>query len=292
MKKFDRKQTLIFFYGFDVFLFLIVLLLLIPFSGKKSPDSRMYSFIERDMVNEISSFEILDLEEGICVEVSRVGRLWVGTDSNSEKTFRWPADGKKITSFLRLLSEERKVNKKTDNAALWHDFGVGSHEALCVKFFDFSGRTVSEIYVGNENSLERRVCFRDMSCSTVWDVDSSVFGILSSSPDFWCETGIFPSFLEEGDMNLTHGKLVYLKPSAEVVPMDVLTVNFANSSKAVFSVYEKDGACIVLPSFLAPDFYSDDEKKAVGMMNYRYSVSMQTYDKFKNYLRKLGDDCE
>lgn len=277
MKIVSKKKALLLFYGFDIILFAAILLLLIPFNKNKS--TRPEKSIESNFLSEsedVTELRILDRSRNKRIIMNRLNNMWIATDSDSNETLYWPCDVQTIENFLASMSKINEWIKVSDNVTSWKKFAVDNSQAVEITFRDHQ-RTVSSVFFGEYDNLRKCVAFRTSKEATVWETETSAVDfIFQSDSSFWADPYIEPvcitgKSLKDSESSLRRGELVYLKPGDNVKPVKVFSKQFDNGNKAVYSIYEKDGAYVIIPMFEGND--------TINEISYRYSVSKWTYEK-------------
>ncbi|MBP3366991.1 MAG: hypothetical protein J6K96_08405 [Treponema sp.] len=280
MKRFSQRQTLLFFYGFDIALVCVLLLVLLPLSKEKNaPQTMTMRFIEPDDAAQIDSVELYDATEQFYLTMKRQNSVWTGTDSNSNETLLWPCDIQAVEQFLAELSKQHTLTKKAGSASAWSRLGVDNAHAHRVTFFSGDGRKIAAYWFGTEDPVTGTVPLRTAESQTVWETSARISEFLSGGADFWADPFIEPvcatgKTREQSERGLRRGRLAYLSPAESVRPVNVVQRIFDSSVKAVYSVYEKDGAFIIIPSFFSA------ENAELASISYRYFVSGTTLERF------------
>ena len=251
MKRISSKKALLIFYGFDIILVLVILLLFLPLSRKNIPETSKMRFISN--AKEISSVEIYNAKERKKIIISQKDNIWLGTDDDSNMTLNWPGDIQTIKNFLAEAEKENTLYKKAEK--------------------------VSEFFFGIEDPISERISFRTSKEQTVWEAKTFVSNFLFKDASFWADPYIEPLCVtdeNETSAKLRRGQFIYLSPSENIKPEKVVLKIFSNTNKAVYSIYKKDDSYIVIPSFSSLEKNAD----AIKSINYRYSISQWTYEKF------------
>lgn len=276
MKRISSKKALLIFYGFDIILVLVLLLLFLPLSRKNIPETSKMKFI--DNAKEISSVEIYNAKERKKIIISQKDNIWLGTDDDSNMTLNWPCDIQTIKNFLTEAEKENSLYKKAEKVSSWASLGVDEKNSCRITFFKGTEK-VSKFFFGIEDSVSERISFRTSKEQTVWEAKTSVSNFLFKDASFWADPYIEPLCVTdetEISAKLRRGRLVYLSPSENIKPEKVVSKIFSNTNKAVYSIYKKDDSYIVIPSFSSLEKNTD----AIKSINYRYSISQWTYEKF------------
>lgn len=277
MKRISSKKALLMFYGFDIILVLVLLLLFLPLSKKNIPETSKMKFISN--AKEISSVEIYNAQERKKIIIFQKDNIWLGTDDDSNMTLNWPCDIQTIKNFLAEAEKENTLYKKAEKVSSWARLGVDEKNSCRITFFKNGSEKVSEFFFGIEDPISERILFRTSKEQTVWEAKTSVSNFLFKNTSFWADSYIEPLCVTDENKiseKLRRGQLVYLSPSENIKPEKVISKIFSNTNKAIYSIYKKDDSYIVIPSFSS----LEKNKDAIKAINYRYSISQWTYEKF------------
>lgn len=277
MKHISSKKALLIFYGFDIILVLILMILFLPLSRKNIPETSRMKFICN--ADEISSVEIFNARDKKKIIISKNDNVWIGTDDDSNMELNWPCDIQTIENFLSEAEKENFLYKKAEKVSSWASLGVDEKNSCRVSFFKNGSEKVSEFFFGIEDPVTERISFRTSKEQTVWETKTSVSNFLFKDASFWADPYIEPLCIaDEGKTTarLRRGQLVYLSPTENIKPQKVISRIFSSTRKAVYSIYKKDDAYIVIPSFSS----LEKDENAIKSINYRYSISQWTYEKF------------
>ena len=228
---------------------------------------------------EISSVEIYNAQERKKIIIFQKDNIWLGTDDDSNMTLNWPCDIQTIKNFLAEAEKENTLYKKAEKVSSWARLGVDEKNSCRITFFKNGSEKVSEFFFGIEDPISERISFRTSKEQTVWEAKTSVSNFLFKNASFWADSYIEPLCVTDENKTsekLRRGQLVYLSPSENIKPEKVISKIFSNTNKAVYSIYKKDDSYIVIPSF-SP---LEKNKDAIKAINYRYSISQWTYEKF------------
>ena len=287
MRRLNRKQTLIFFYAFDIVLVIAIALFSIPFScsSRSTLESKDESMLDPANAGSVVKIELRNHKTEKSVVISREGSMWIGTDSNSNNILKWPCRKNLPESFIAEASRKIHMVNKARNSKSHENFSLEKGNCLEVNFCGPSGEIYSSLFFGDKNAVTKKICYRTFSSNDVWEIESHIEDFLSTDADFWVDPYIFPQCVtglsdQESSSFLRHGKLAYVKPSPSIKPLKVFEKNFDNTAKGIFSFYEKDGSYIVIPMFTGGISFSEDDSDAVKSLSYRYSISQLTYKKF------------
>ncbi|MGN0728260.1 hypothetical protein [Treponema sp.] len=275
MKQLSQKKALLIFYGFDLIL-LLALLVFIPLTKKNSPEVSRLKFI--DSAKEISSVEIFNAVDKSLIVIAKKGRAWIGTDDASNMTINWPCDTQTMERLLSEAEKEHTLFKKADRVSSWEKLGVDEKNSCRLTFFKGNHEKECDLFFGAEDSITERISLRTANDQTVWETKTGLSAFVFKDSSFWADPYIAPVCASgaESSSSLRRGPLVYLSPSSSIKPEKVITRIFPNETKAVYSIYSRENSYIVIPLF----FPQGEDAEAVKSINYRYSISQWTYNKF------------
>ncbi|MBQ0039128.1 MAG: hypothetical protein KBS64_01715 [Treponema sp.] len=284
MKRLAQKKAFLVFYAFDIILLLVIGILFLPFSRSKNKPSSMNSpFVSLKDGEEITEIKILDRHEQTKILMASTQWGWLGTDSWSDENLYWPVEEKTVRNFISEITRTGQWIKKADRTTSWESLGVDNGNAVEV-ILKSGSMTVGHVFYGLVDDLEGKVAFRTSKDSTVWQAESSVVNfIYEKDSSFWADPYLVPVCARnpeeaKNDAGLRRGQLVYLKPAEHIKPFDTMELEFDYGVKAYYAFYEKDDAVVVIPSFEGNDYLKS--------LNYRYSISRWTYDRFIKEFKK------
>ena len=277
MKRLPANKAFLIFYGFDIALLLVIAVFLLPFSrSKNQPKTLKSAFIDSSLKNEVSEIRILDKKNKVRISLYKLSDMWVGTDSFSNDTLYWPAEDKSVANFIEEMTKENTWTQKASNVTSWKKLGVDSSSAVEVDLRNDS-RTLGSVFFGYGDDLEGQVYFRTSEESTVWQAktDAENF-IYEKTPSFWADPYLIPLCArldsDKNDSGLRRGELAYIKPAEHIKPFNAVSKDLNSGVKAVYNFYEKEDQIVVIPEFSGNEILSK--------LNYRYTISKWTYDKF------------
>ncbi len=288
MRKLNTQQGIFIFYLFDIILLLIFILAFLPFSKKNIPQTQESALLNPNYIDQIASITIITPsqdEENQSVILTKYDSFWLGTDSTSQKKYYWPCDSSIIDNLIKETSKIRTMYLVGKGVSSWKSLGVEEKEAKCIEFRNEVGGLISSLYFGLEDSLTQRISVRSGANQAVYQIANEIHLYLTASSSFWSDPYIYPQCVTEysrteSEQFLRHGLLQNISPASHIKPIKNITKNFDNKSKVLLSIYSKDDVYIVIPSFEPPPSYSEREKLGIESINYRYSISKWTYERF------------
>lgn len=294
MKRLSKAQGILFFYLFDLALLLLFVLSFLPFMHRRQPRSRELALLNPAVKDSVCAIELSKNDGdsflgGRSVSLVKRGSFWLGSSSDGNNEFIWPADTQLVEKLLSLSSSSVTSYELSASRRDWGDFGVREQEAFSLRFSDASRRTLSSLLFGNEDSLTGRVSVRSVADDTVYAVDDGILPLLSADESFWADPFLYPQCLTglgraEADGQLRRGKLENIRPREGLTADYSAKLYFGNGSEIQFSLYRKDSSYIVIPTLLPGPAASEADRQAVQAINYRYSISGVT-------LTNLLEEC-
>lgn len=283
MRRLSKARGIIFFYFFDLALLLLLIISFLPFMRGKKPVARDTALLNPAYRSGVSVIELSCREEGSflgrrTVSLRRRGGLWLGSSSDGNGEFVWPADGQAVERLLDLASEIAKAYEKSASRKDWGEFGLGDGEAFTLCFYDSSGKVLSYLYFGNEDALTQRIYVRSSSGPTVYALDSKISGLLSADESFWADPFLYPLCLTglgraEAESQLRRGRLENIRPSEGLTADHSARLFFGNGAEILFDIYRKDESYVVIPQLVPGPAASGEEREAILSINYRYGIS-------------------
>ena len=203
------------------------------------------------------------------VSLSKRGTLWLGEDSTSPKGTLWPCDERKVAVLIGELSATFSAHKIAEGSSSWRGFDLAERDCVKIKVRQEGREALSWRF--SPQSTQHTVIFRTPKGQTVWEADSALGEFLLTEADFWADPCAIPSFATIGESAaaINRGALFCLMPASHLKPTTVHEVSFAGGISAVFSVYKKEGAYVVRPSFIC----TEDTREPiadVSLINYGY----------------------
>ncbi len=281
MSRLPPKRFLLLFYGFDILLLFVIVLLFLPLSKRNIPDTIRLRFIENP--DEIKIIEILLPEKETLILMEKNGDVWMGTDTDSNRKLNWPCDFQTVNRFLSEAAREMTLEKKAEKVSAWKNLGVDERSSCRISFYGKDGSRLSSYWFGKVDSLSGKIAIRTDADQTVWATETSLSDFVFNGTSFWADPFIEPFCVAgEGDKagKLRRGKLEYISPSENIKPVNIVSRMFSNGNRAIYTIYEKDGSYIVLPSFFMGTESENETAIAIESINYRYSISQWTYERF------------
>ncbi len=287
MKRLSRARGILFFYLFDLALLLLFVLSFFPFMHRRQPRSRELVLLNPAARDSVCAVD-LSRNDGEfwgarSVSLVKRGGIWLGSSSDGNHEFIWPADTQLVEKLLVLASSSVSSYEMSSSRRDWDNFGVREQDAFSLCFSDSSHRTLSSLLFGNEDSLTGRVAVRSAADTAVYAVDAGILPLLSADESFWADPFLYPQCLTglgraEADGQLRRGRLENIRPREGLAVDYVAKLYFGNGAEILFSVYRKDAAYIVIPTLLPGPAVSDEDRQALQAVNYRYSISGVTLD--------------
>lgn len=289
MKRLSKAQGILFFYLFDLALLLLFVLSFFPFMHRRQPRSRELVLLNPSVTDTVCAIDLSQndgesLWGGRSVSLVKRGGIWLGSSSDGNHEFIWPADMQLVEKLLTLASSSVSSYEMSSARRDWGAFGVREQDAFSLSFADSSHRTLSSLLFGNEDTLTGRVYVRSAADAAVYAVDAGILPFLSADESFWADPFLYPLCLTglgraEADGQLRRGRLENIRPREGLTVDYTAKLYFGNGAEIRFSLYRKDASYIVIPTLLPGPAVSDADRQALQSINYRYSISGVTLDK-------------
>ncbi len=269
----------------DVVLLMLLILSLVFSTGKNVPVSMESALLNPKYTDDVCVIEITDCSSSDKdkVVMTRRGSFWTGTSSISDYTMAWPCDTQTVNNFILSNSKIEKMNKVGENSRSWKRLGVDESNCILVSMYNDSGTILSSIYYGKSDPLTQKVAFRTWRDDSVYEVTDSILVFIKTEESFWADPFVYPQCITGLSRRESEGFLRRGVLSTETtgnVADHVIRKDFGNGAEAIYRIYRKDDSYIVVPSFRGGIAYSDVDKETVESLNYRYSISAWTLDKF------------
>ncbi|HAK68372.1 MAG TPA: hypothetical protein DEO40_07685 [Treponema sp.] len=281
MKKISFTVLLVFI---NALLILFLALSFIPSAKRNRPESKQTALLNANHISSIKSIKIEGFEHGErqYVVLSKHGSVWEGYDSLTGS--RWPADLQAVEKCIENAASIVNVRTVASKSSSWKSFGVDDESASKISVFSEDGSVLTSLCFGKSDGLTRRISFRTSRDETVYETDYSLSPYLTASSSFWADPFIYPQSLtgrsrKDSESFLRHGLLTEM--NAE--DLDFLwqgTKEFENGSEIRLKIYPLEENFLVVPEFRAGEDFTEEEKKSLEEMNYKYTVSKWTYDAF------------
>ncbi len=294
MKRLSKAQGILVFYLFDLVLLLLLLFSFLPFMRRGQPSARDTALLNPSVREEVARIELSQKEAGglsgrRTVVLERKEGVWLGSSSDGNGEFTWPADVQAVERLLALSCSLVRSYEKSSSRKDWGAFGLKEGDAFSLSFYDATRRTLSSVFFGGEDPLTQRVYVRSASDVTVYELDGDIRPLLSADESFWADPFLYPQCLtglgrDEAELHLRRGRLENIRPR-DGLPVDYQEqMYFGNGAELSFSIYRKDSSFIVIPTLTPGPAASPEERAALASINYRYGISGVT-------LEKLLEEC-
>ena len=296
MRRLSKAQGILVFYVFDLALLLLLIISFLPFMRRKGPSSKDTALLNPAYKDAVSFIELSQGGGGLfsgarTVSLEKAGTIWLGSSSDGNGEFVWPADMQSVGKLLELASSVIRSYEKSSSRKDWGAFGITDSEAFSLSFYDSSHKTLSFLYFGIDDPLTGRVSVRSASDVTVYEVDGGIQPYLTADESFWADPFLYPQCLTglgraEAEEGLRRGKLENIRPREGLAADYTGRLYFGNGAEILFSIYRKDSSYIVIPSLTPGPAASDLERAAVSRISYRYGISGLTLDNLLEELRQ------
>ncbi len=294
MRRLSKAQGILVFYLFDLALLLILIVSFLPFMRRKGPSAKDTALLNPAHKEKVAFIELSqgggDILSGRRkVSLERAGSLWLGSSSDGNGEFVWPADMQAVDNLLNLASSVIRSYEKSSSRKDWGEFGITDSEAFSLSFYDASRKTLSYLYFGGDDPLTGRVYVRSASDVTVYEVDGGIQSYLTAEESFWADPFLYPQCLTglgraEAEEGLRRGKIENVRPREGLQADYTGRMYFGNGAEILFSIYKKESSYIVIPTLTPGLAASDADRAAISRISYRYGISGMTLD---NLLEEL-----
>ncbi|MCR5763285.1 MAG: hypothetical protein K6G00_07885 [Treponema sp.] len=288
MKKINLKQGILFFYIFDGILLALFIISFLPFAKKNKVPSVPTALLNPKFESKVSNIVISSPSSSITLK--KGNDFWIGTSSESNGKYIWPADIQTVSNFINSAKQIIKVNVKSKNVSSWESLSVDDEHATSITFYEENKAILSQIFFGLKDSLSLKLYFRTWTKSIVYEGISPLESFLTTEESFWADPFLYPQCITGYDRNYSE---ILLRRGLiqNIAPKDGLTVDFnlkkdfENGSIINFKIYKKDKEYIVIPYVNAGPAISEKDLAIISKINYRYSISAVTCEKLLEELR-------
>lgn len=303
MKRFNKKQSLLFFYTMDFILLLIFILLIIPFSRKTKNSSKKSALLNPKYKNSVEKIELNFPSESEAFSKNftfyKKGNFWFGempvknsvssefqiTQNNDSDKIYFPLDNQTVNNMLEKFTLIVNMYKKSDSLADFSAFNLLENESICILFYDSNNEILSQIYFGKEDDFTSRIAFRIPNQNEVWETDNSFSVYINSQLSFWTDPFLEPQCItrysrKEAESSLRHGKILENFLPDDFVSSESLKKDFGNGNEILYEIFKSNSEIFVKAKFIPGSINSQIEKNALQKVNYIYSISEWTYEKF------------
>ncbi|MBQ3798928.1 MAG: DUF4340 domain-containing protein [Treponema sp.] len=296
MRRLSKAQGILFFYIFDLALLLLLILSFLPFMRRRGPsakDTALLNPAHKDKVFRIELSQggggIFSSGRKVCLE--KAGGIWLGSSSDGNGEFVWPADMQAVDKLLELASSVIRSYEKSSSRKDWGKFGITDGEAFSLSFYDSSQKTLSYLYFGGDDPLTGRIYVRSASDVTVYELDAGIQPYLTADESFWADPFLYPQCLTglgraEAEEGLRRGKLENIRPREGLEADYSGRLYFGNGAEILFRIYKKESSYIVIPALTPGLAASDEERAAISRISYRYGISGLTLGNLLEELRQ------
>lgn len=304
MKRFNKKQSLLFFYTIDFILLLIFILLIIPFSRKTKNFSKKSALLNPKYKNSVEKIELNFPSES--EEFSKnftfykKGNFWFGempvkkssvsfefqiAQNNDYDKIYFPLDNQTLNNMLEKFTLIVNMYKKSDSQIDFSSFNLLENESTCILFYNSNNEILSKIYFGKEDDFTSRIAFRVPNQNEVWETDNSFSVYINSQISFWADPFLEPQCItryprKESESSLRHGKILENFLPDDFVSSESLKKDFGNGNEILYEIFKNDSKIFFKAKFVPGSINSQIEKDALLKANYVYSISEWTYEKF------------
>ncbi len=276
----------------DFILLIIFILVILPFSKnsknsiKKSAllNPKYKSFVEKIEIN----FPQENKEFSKNFIFYKEGNFWFGemfANQNDLNKIYFPLDNQTINNMLEKFTIVVNMYKKSESQKDFSNFSLQENESTNVTFYDSNDEILSQIYFGKEDDFTSRIAFRIPSANEVWETDNSFSIYINSESSFWADPFLEPQCVtrfsrNDAERGLRHGKILDGFLSDDFVSSENLKKYFGNGNEILYEIFKNDSEIFIKAKFIPGIINSEIEKNALQKVNYVYSISEWTYEKF------------
>lgn len=292
MKRFNKKQTILFFYTMDFILLVIFILVLLPFSKSSKNSVTKSALLNPKYKNLVEKIEINfpqnNNENFKNFKFYKEGNFWFGEMPVNQKEgeeIYFPLDNQTINNLLEKFILIVNMYKKSDSQEDFSSFNLLENNSTCIIFYDSNDEILSQIYFGKENNFTSRIAFRIPSQNEVWETDNSFLLYLNSESSFWADPFLEPQCVtrfsrNDAERGLRHGKILEDFAPNNFISSENLKKDFGNGNEIVYEIFKDNSEIFIKAKFIPGIINSEIEKNALQKVNYIYSISEWTYEKF------------
>lgn len=285
MKIFNKPKGILFFYAFDIVLFVVLGLTFIPMIKNKrtSVNSAVlnpkYVNQVKEITIEIPSAQNDSQRESVHLE--KIGECWIGSDTISGNT--WPCDSQTVENMISILSKTVRMYNKSKNKSSWADLYVDEENAKIITVCGENGTQFSKLYYGMEDGILRKIAVRSEGKENVLQTENDISTYLNADASFWADPYLYPEIVTEysraqSETLLRRGKIISFNSNG-AEPDRTYIKAFENEATVYLKMYENsDNTYSVKVELEASPFASPDKMKAISKLHYSYSISTWTYD--------------
>ena len=287
----------------DFILLLIFILLIIPFSRKTKNSSKKSALLNPKYKNSVEKIELnfpsASEEFSKNFTFYKKGNFWFGempvknsvssefqiTQNNDSDKIYFPLDNQTVNNMLEKFTLIVNMYKKSDSLADFSAFNLLENESICILFYDSNNEILSQIYFGKEDDFTSRIAFRIPNQNEVWETDNSFSVYINSQLSFWTDPFLEPQCItrysrKEAESSLRHGKILENFLPDDFVSSESLKKDFGNGNEILYEIFKNNSEIFVKAKFIPGSINSQIEKNALQKVNYIYSISEWTYEKF------------
>ena len=287
----------------DFILLLIFILLIIPFSRKTKNSSKKSALLNPKYKNSVEKIELnfpsASEEFSKNFTFYKKGNFWFGempvknsvssefqiTQNNDSDKIYFPLDNQTVNNMLEKFTLIVNMYKKSDSLADFSAFNLLENESICILFYDSNNEILSQIYFGKEDDFTSRIAFRIPNQNEVWETDNSFSVYINSQLSFWTDPFLEPQCItrysrKEAESSLRHGKILENFLPDDFVSSESLKKDFGNGNEILYEIFKSNSEIFVKAKFIPGSINSQIEKNALQKVNYIYSISEWTYEKF------------
>ena len=223
--------------------FLILSLILFVFSlffsknGKNTPKAIDSALLNPKHSSEVSQIEInVPNQEDGSIILKKQGDFWLlEKDLASGEKIISQADSAIIESFIKKISEIRKLYKVSDKSSDYESFSVSENSGIAVSFIGNNSKMYTKVHFGHSDSLKNRIYFRSDSSKITYECENDFQQYLTAETNYWSEGKIIPEIKNPVQITVKMNESS-IAQSSKMKRLDEKSASFSIKSKALLSL--------------------------------------------------------
>ncbi len=148
-----------------------------------SPKSSSSRVARHDLLPDAVAVQSIRIDGAGAVELVKAGSTWTvaGTDGPL------PADGARITSFIKAVDAVERLETVARDASSWKNFGLDADSARSVAFLDGTGKTLCGFRLGNYSQAPGSVYLALAGNPESYSADSGMASYILGKRSSWLD---------------------------------------------------------------------------------------------------------